>query len=114
MEKVEALKHYKFSLAFENTNEEDYVTEKFFQSLVAGMYTSPSLYADLSTLVEENYMSRRPLVSSALGLEIICIWFGFKTKKHKNLQNHELNPEKTIKIWGFGSFFYINSLFFYK
>ncbi|KFK39282.1 hypothetical protein AALP_AA3G224400 [Arabis alpina] len=34
--KVEALKHYKFSLAFENTNEEDYVTEKFFQSLVAG------------------------------------------------------------------------------
>uniref|UniRef100_A0A0D3CII3 Fucosyltransferase n=1 Tax=Brassica oleracea var. oleracea TaxID=109376 RepID=A0A0D3CII3_BRAOL len=35
VEKVEALKHYKFSLAFENTNEEDYVTEKFFQSLVA-------------------------------------------------------------------------------
>ncbi|CAH2053320.1 unnamed protein product [Thlaspi arvense] len=34
--KVEALKHYKFSLAFENTNEEDYVTEKFFQSLAAG------------------------------------------------------------------------------
>lgn len=36
MDKVEALKHYKFSLAFENSNEEDYVTEKFFQSLVAG------------------------------------------------------------------------------
>ncbi|GMJ09780.1 fucosyltransferase 12 [Hibiscus trionum] len=34
--KVETLKRYKFSLAFENTNEEDYVTEKFFQSLVAG------------------------------------------------------------------------------
>ncbi|KAL4555767.1 hypothetical protein LXL04_038395 [Taraxacum kok-saghyz] len=34
--KVEALKKYKFSLAFENSNEEDYVTEKFFQSLVAG------------------------------------------------------------------------------
>ncbi|KAF8013706.1 hypothetical protein BT93_I1539 [Corymbia citriodora subsp. variegata] len=34
--KVEALKHYKFSLAFENSNEEDYVTEKYFQSLVAG------------------------------------------------------------------------------
>ena len=34
---MEALKHYKFSLAFENSNEEDYVTEKFFQSLVAGM-----------------------------------------------------------------------------
>ncbi|KAH0872332.1 hypothetical protein HID58_069694 [Brassica napus] len=36
MAPVEALKRYKFSLAFENTNEEDYVTEKFFQSLVAG------------------------------------------------------------------------------
>ena len=34
--KLEALKRYKFSLAFENSNEEDYVTEKFFQSLVAG------------------------------------------------------------------------------
>ncbi|KAE9607277.1 putative glycoprotein 3-alpha-L-fucosyltransferase [Lupinus albus] len=34
--KVETLKRYKFSLAFENSNEEDYVTEKYFQSLVAG------------------------------------------------------------------------------
>ncbi|GKD55204.1 glycoprotein 3-alpha-L-fucosyltransferase A, partial [Tanacetum coccineum] len=34
--KVEALKRYTFSLAFENSDEEDYVTEKFFQSLVAG------------------------------------------------------------------------------
>ncbi|KAG9450991.1 hypothetical protein H6P81_010956 [Aristolochia fimbriata] len=36
VDKVETLKSYKFSLAFENSNEEDYVTEKFFQSLVAG------------------------------------------------------------------------------
>ncbi|KAL6646009.1 hypothetical protein ACP70R_017617 [Stipagrostis hirtigluma subsp. patula] len=36
VDKVETLKRYKFSLAFENSNEEDYVTEKFFQSLVAG------------------------------------------------------------------------------
>ncbi|GMJ05600.1 fucosyltransferase 11 [Hibiscus trionum] len=36
VDKVETLKHYKFSLAFENSNEEDYVSEKFFQSLVAG------------------------------------------------------------------------------
>ncbi|XP_030523357.1 glycoprotein 3-alpha-L-fucosyltransferase A [Rhodamnia argentea] len=36
VDKVEALKRYKFSLAFENSNEEDYVTEKFLQSLVAG------------------------------------------------------------------------------
>ncbi|CAN1192407.1 Putative fucosyltransferase-like protein [Linum perenne] len=35
--KVKTLKRYKFSLAFENSNEEDYVTEKFFQSLVAGI-----------------------------------------------------------------------------
>lgn len=34
--KVDTLRHYKFSLAFENSNVEDYVTEKFFQSLVAG------------------------------------------------------------------------------
>lgn len=34
--KVDTLKRYKFSLAFENSNEEDYVTEKYFQSLVAG------------------------------------------------------------------------------
>ncbi|XP_024531382.1 glycoprotein 3-alpha-L-fucosyltransferase A [Selaginella moellendorffii] len=36
VEKVDALRHYKFSLAFENSNEEDYVTEKFWQSLEAG------------------------------------------------------------------------------
>ncbi|KAL6522574.1 Alpha-(1,3)-fucosyltransferase 11 [Orobanche minor] len=36
VDKVKTLKRYKFSLAFENSNEEDYVTEKFFQSLVAG------------------------------------------------------------------------------
>ncbi|KZV41167.1 alpha1 family protein [Dorcoceras hygrometricum] len=36
VDKVETLRRYKFSLAFENSNEEDYVTEKFFQSLVAG------------------------------------------------------------------------------
>ncbi|KAL2631929.1 hypothetical protein R1flu_016615 [Riccia fluitans] len=34
--KLKALRHYKFSLAFENSNEDDYVTEKFWQSLVAG------------------------------------------------------------------------------
>ncbi|XP_020683800.1 glycoprotein 3-alpha-L-fucosyltransferase A [Dendrobium catenatum] len=36
VDKLETLKRYKFSLAFENSNEDDYVTEKFFQSLVAG------------------------------------------------------------------------------
>lgn len=49
VDKVEALKRYKFSLAFENTNEEDYVTEKFFQSLVAGMFLdSVSLSVSIS------------------------------------------------------------------
>ncbi|OAY73761.1 Glycoprotein 3-alpha-L-fucosyltransferase A [Ananas comosus] len=36
IDKLQTLRRYKFSLAFENSNEEDYVTEKFFQSLVAG------------------------------------------------------------------------------
>ncbi|XP_024389348.1 glycoprotein 3-alpha-L-fucosyltransferase A [Physcomitrium patens] len=36
LNKLETLREYKFSLAFENSNVEDYVTEKFFQSLVAG------------------------------------------------------------------------------
>ena len=36
VDRVETLKRYKFSLAFETSNEEDYVTEKFCQSLVAG------------------------------------------------------------------------------
>lgn len=36
LNKVDALRDYKFSLAFENSNVEDYVTEKFFQALVAG------------------------------------------------------------------------------
>jgi glycoprotein 3-alpha-L-fucosyltransferase len=40
VDKVETLKRYKFSLAFENSNEEDYVTEKFFQSLVTGNWIS--------------------------------------------------------------------------
>jgi glycoprotein 3-alpha-L-fucosyltransferase len=32
VDKVDTLKRYRFSLAFENSNEEDYVTEKFFSS----------------------------------------------------------------------------------
>lgn len=36
MDKVSLLKRYKFTLAFENSNAEDYVTEKFFHALVAG------------------------------------------------------------------------------
>lgn len=34
--KYDALRKHKFSLAFENSKEKDYVTEKYFQSLVAG------------------------------------------------------------------------------
>ncbi|TYH85954.1 hypothetical protein ES332_D01G008200v1 [Gossypium tomentosum] len=36
VDKVEILKRYKFSLAFENSNEEDYVTEKFSNLLLQG------------------------------------------------------------------------------
>lgn len=40
VDKVQTLKRYKFSLAFENSNEDDYVTEKYFQSLVAGKFAA--------------------------------------------------------------------------
>lgn len=45
VDKVQALKRYKFSLAFENSNEEDYVTEKYFQSLVAGTNLLHNFYS---------------------------------------------------------------------
>lgn len=48
VEKLDTLRNYKFSLAFENSNEEDYVTEKFWQSLVAGsipvVIGAPNIY----------------------------------------------------------------------
>ncbi len=44
LNKVEALRDYKFSLSFENSNVEDYVTEKFFQALVAGVYCLVNSY----------------------------------------------------------------------
>ena len=48
VDKVEALKHYKFSLAFENSNEDDYVIEKLFQSLVAGVLLFMATLIELS------------------------------------------------------------------
>lgn len=36
VDKIDMLRTYKFTLAFENTNVNDYVTEKYFQPLVAG------------------------------------------------------------------------------
>lgn len=52
VDKVEALQEYKFSLAFENSNVEDYVTEKFFQSLVAGEpYNNCHLYQHFDKLL---------------------------------------------------------------
>ncbi|KAL7584193.1 hypothetical protein Lser_V15G45813 [Lactuca serriola] len=47
LNKVEALKHYNFSLAFENSNDEDYVTEKYFQSPVI-LGSIPVVYGALN------------------------------------------------------------------
>lgn len=67
---MEALKHYKFSLAFENSNEEDYVTEKFFQSLVAGMeYVN---YLPSSFLLSSTRYSTYMYHSCSGDSEILC------------------------------------------
>jgi Glycosyltransferase family 10 (fucosyltransferase) C-term len=34
--KLEAIRRYRFTVAFENSRAQDYVTEKFFQPLIAG------------------------------------------------------------------------------
>ena len=69
MDKVETLKRYKFSLAFENSNEEDYVTEKFFQSLVAGMGT-----CSLSTSVL-HLLLPNTIMCLCLSLQLCRIFF---------------------------------------
>lgn len=70
MDKVEILKRYKFSLAFENSNEEDYVTEKFFQSLVAGMNITPFGFSFIVRLMETvNFVGSVPVVVGAPNIE---------------------------------------------
>ncbi|RVW49843.1 Glycoprotein 3-alpha-L-fucosyltransferase A [Vitis vinifera] len=56
LDKVQALKRYKFSLAFENSNEEDYVTEKFFQSLVAA--ESPEIKGNIMKGVKNHWFGK--------------------------------------------------------
>lgn len=70
---MEALKRYKFSLAFENSNEEDYVTEKFFQSLVAGMRFSP-----ISPIDSVTYICR---MRHRLQIRLACFRVPFRLHK---------------------------------
>ncbi|XP_018451888.1 putative fucosyltransferase-like protein isoform X4 [Raphanus sativus] len=61
VDKVEALKRYKFSLAFENTNEEDYVTEKFFQTLVADSFLHIKSMEDVEPVAKRmKYLTANP------------------------------------------------------
>ncbi|CAL5333722.1 unnamed protein product [Camellia sinensis] len=110
VEKVKTLKHYKFSLAFENSDEEDYVTEKYFQSLVAAniqdFAPSPSSFLHIRELEDANsvaktmkYLAKNPdaynqsvrfmmesilLRSSNLTLETLesAVLLKFKSLKH--------------------------------
>lgn len=70
VDKVETLKGYKFSLAFENSNEEDYVTEKFFQSLVAGM--RKALLMLISVLPIFFLQRRLHLILISLDMQCAC------------------------------------------
>ncbi|CAL5385865.1 unnamed protein product [Camellia sinensis] len=112
VEKVKTLKHYKFSLAFENSDEEDYVTEKYFQPLVAGSVPvvvgapniqdfapSPSSFLHIRELEDANavaktmkYLAKNPDAynqsvrwkSSNLTLETLesAVLLKFKSLKH--------------------------------
>ncbi|XP_018451887.1 putative fucosyltransferase-like protein isoform X3 [Raphanus sativus] len=59
VDKVEALKRYKFSLAFENTNEEDYVTEKFFQTLVAEFAPASDSFLHIKSMEDVEPVAKR-------------------------------------------------------
>ncbi|KAI8452550.1 hypothetical protein BY996DRAFT_7218774 [Phakopsora pachyrhizi] len=45
-EKTKIIERYKFTIAFENSNDEDYVTEKYYQALEAG---SPPIHLGLTS-----------------------------------------------------------------
>ena len=75
---METLKHYKFSLAFENSNEEDYVTEKFFHSLVAGKKTQVlCLIVDLVYL--KKALLEADVVSKAMEMEVLAVLLSFSS-----------------------------------
>lgn len=73
MDKVKTLKRYKFSLAFENSNEEDYVTEKFFQSLVAGKYITFLLTPCFVDEQSESELILRYLLTGTYISIVMCI-----------------------------------------
>lgn len=53
-QKIEVIKNYKFTLAFENSNTKDYVTEKFFQCFDAG--SIPGFKSKLRLLILVVYL----------------------------------------------------------
>lgn len=106
VKKVETLKRYKFSLAFENSDEEDYVTEKFFQSLVAGMEIYPLSASLHSLLIALTRYATLSVCSSFPSNSVIsqyflfqqCNWqnlFGIKCTILDNLSN--INDDKLFK-----------------
>jgi hypothetical protein len=109
--KVKLMRRYKVCLAFENTNEIDYVTEKFWESLAAGCVpvvlgspSVPRMYApDVDSIIMANDQS-----FDALKAEIIQALFN-KTRylervRWRTQMLHELAPGfQSIVRYGSGT-----------
>ncbi|PLW12905.1 hypothetical protein PCANC_22509 [Puccinia coronata f. sp. avenae] len=88
-EKMRIISKYKFTISFENANEEDYVTEKYYQALSAG---SIPIHLGLTT---DQFEKFKPSPNSALNVD------DFKTVKElanrvKQISNDRITFESML------------------